>query len=77
MVGNAGDLSIVDKGNASQPCKPFESDVELSDGFWASVEYCGYLRCTYEPGTLTMTGLFMNEAYASLAGLDREEMVRR
>ena len=74
MVGNAGDLSIVDKGNASQPCKPFESDVELSDNFWASV---GYLRCTYVPGTLTMTGLFMNEAYARLAGLDREEMARR
>jgi hypothetical protein len=80
MVDDANDLTsshhLIDK-KTSSPCLPFHLDVDFSDGFWASVEYCGYLRCTYEPGTLTMTGLFMNEAYARLFGLDREELARR
>ena len=80
MVDNPNDFTsshqFIDK-KTSSASSPFHLDVDLCDDFWASVEYCGFLRCTYEPGTLTMTGLFMNEAYARLAGLDREEMARR
>ena len=53
------------------------ADDVLSDDFWASTEYCGYLHCTYQPGTLTTSSLFMNETYARLVGLDRSEMTRR
>ena len=50
---------------------------DLPDEFWASVDYCGYLRRTYVPGSVATTSLFVNEAYARLAGVDRAELISR
>ena len=50
---------------------------DLPDEFWASVDYCGYLRRTYEPGSVATTSLFVNEAYARLVGIDRVELISR
>ena len=63
---------ISSKSNSSE-----ESDPALSEEFWASAEYCGYRRETFEPGTARRTGLFVNRAYARLAGLDPAEYMRR
>ena len=47
--------------------KPVSSD--MGEDFWASVNYCGYIRNMYEPGTMRQTGIFVNNAFATLAGL--------
>ena len=62
---------------SSSPAIASSSPGELSEEFWASAEYCGYLRNTFEPGTACRTGLFLNRAYARLAGLDEGEMLSR
>jgi hypothetical protein len=51
---------------------------ELEDSFWEKVEYCGYLRLTFHSHT-AQGGfeVFANKAYASIVGLDHEEMVTR
>ena len=36
-----------------------------------------YLSCKYEPGTLRRTRLYLNAAFARLAGVHPEEMVAR
>ena len=55
-----------------------EGPHELGDEFWAAVDYCGYLRVAFEPGTLRRTGVFLNAAYARMvAGVGADEMLRR
>ena len=50
---------------------------ELGDDFWAAVDYCGFLHITYDPGTLRPRSIFLNAAYSQMAGLGREQMLRR
>ena len=64
-------------GPDSSPTMTSSASGELSEEFWASAEYCGYLRSTFEPGTAGQTGHFLNRAYARLAGLDEGEMLSR
>ena len=49
--------------------------VDLDVSFWSTANYCGFLRRTYEPGTMRTTSIFANAAYAEYAGLSAEELV--
>ena len=67
--------------SAGEPCSSpaiaSPAPGELSEEFWATAEYCGYFRSTFEPGTAGQTGHFLNRAYARLVGLDEGEMLSR
>ena len=58
------------------------SDKTISDGlresFWMSAHYCGYMRCTYaEAGDVSPSDVVLNDAYASLSGMGRDELIAR
>ena len=50
---------------------------ELDLAFWSSVDYCGFYRRTFEPGTMRTTSFFANAAYAEYAGLSAAELIAR
>jgi hypothetical protein len=57
---------------------------ELDERFWASVDYCGYLRHSHGPESRwhpstdsQQSDIFLNGAFARLAGTDSEELVAR
>ena len=54
-----------------------ESSDGLPEHFWMSVQYCGYMRCTYEPGGVSPSAIILNDAYASLSGMERDELIAR
>ena len=70
---------------SKQVCLPFEagnlesesSATPLDLSFWAAVDYCGFFRCTYYPGTMRMQSIFVNDTYARYSGLDAAELVAR
>jgi hypothetical protein len=52
--------------------------LELNDIFWGQAEYCGYLRHTFHRNnSITEDDLFINDTYARIVGLGREEMMQR
>jgi hypothetical protein len=56
------------------------NEPELPEFFWMSVQkYCGYLRCTYkrEAGGVTPSAVILNDAYASLMGMENSELTAR
>jgi hypothetical protein len=68
--------------NLADPLRKAEHDQlnprpELGDSFWDAAGYCGFLRYCLEPGTTRRTSMFMNEAYARLAGTNTEELTTR
>jgi hypothetical protein len=54
-----------------------ESSDGLQESFWMSVQYCGFLRCTYEGGGVSPSAIILNDAYASLSGMERDELIAR
>jgi hypothetical protein len=55
--------------------RPPDSTPALDPSSWTAVDYCGFLRLTYEPGTLHPATVVTvaNAAYARLAGLANPE----
>ena len=52
--GGGGDVGGGDgvRGGEDASMRDSEAPAELGDEFWASVDYCGFLRYSYEPGTM-------------------------
>jgi len=72
----ADGLAAVDSATAAPP-PPVAAGDELPEEFWADVEYCGYLRMSYDPGTMRRTGMMVNKAFAAMAGIRPEELLAR
>jgi hypothetical protein len=88
-VSDKNDHSNHDKGQGlTKSCElggkifgaimPLSNDYnDVGEDFWASVEYCGYIRHTYEPGSMRRISTFANHAFARLAGLPNPAAVIR
>jgi hypothetical protein len=59
-------------------CVVIAALAEPNDEFWEQAAYCGYLRRTFSRSDLVSDGdLFINEAYARIVGLCRDDMMQR
>jgi hypothetical protein len=68
---------MTDAGRQLSSARPVH---ELDDDFWEGVDYCGYLRCSFQSDSVKAkcgSGFFVNGTYARLVGMNREEMMTR
>ena len=64
---------------AAAPCasRPLHGEEELGEEFWAGQDYCGYMRTTYSRDDPPRRSVFVNAAFARLAGGEPADVMLR